>query len=107
MSLDRAGYKTNAPLRPISHSCLSESSRRGRVNRAIGNGQAGLGENAVNDLFGAIVVQRVQRIAPAREIATQERGLVPCGVFLVLGMERFQKKFALRYQSIDSFCILH
>jgi hypothetical protein len=80
---------------------------RERVKHGIRNGQACVGENAVNDLFSAIVVQRVQRIAPAREVATQELGLVPCGIFLVLGMEGLQKKFALCCESIDSFCILY
>ena len=65
------------------------------MNQAIGHGQTCVDENAVNDLFSAIVVQRVQRIAPAREFATKELRLVPCGVFLVLGMEGLQKKFAL------------
>src|ERR1017187_4111299 len=75
--------------------------------QGIGNSQACLGENAVNDLFSTIVVQRVQCIAPAREVATQELGLAPCRVFLVLGMESLQKKFPLCYESVDSFCILH
>src|ERR1035441_5260144 len=47
------------------------------ASTAIGNGQARLGDNAVNDLFSAIVVQRVQGVAPAREFATKELGLVP------------------------------
>jgi len=42
------------------------------MNQPIGHHQACLGENAVNNLFGVIVVQRVQRIAPTREVATQE-----------------------------------
>jgi hypothetical protein len=77
------------------------------VNQAIGHGQTRVDEDAVNDLFSAIVVQRVQRIAPAREVATQEFRLVPSGVFLVLRMEGLQKTFALCYQPVDSFCILH
>jgi hypothetical protein len=67
--------------------CSLKSQWLGRVNEGIGNGQACLGENAFNDLFSAIVVQRVQRIAPARELATQELGLAPNGVFLVLDVE--------------------
>jgi hypothetical protein len=77
------------------------------ASTTIGNSQARLGDNAVNDLFSAIVVQRVQGVAPAREFATKELGLVPCGVFLVRDVEGLQKKFALCYQPIDSFCILH
>jgi hypothetical protein len=77
------------------------------VNQASRHGQACVGENAVNNLFGAIVVQRVQRIVPTSKVATKEPGLVRFGVFLVLGVERFQKNFALCYQPIDSFCILH
>jgi hypothetical protein len=77
------------------------------VNQGIGNGQACLDDNAVNDFFGATVVQRVQSIAPARDFATQELGLAPRGVFLVLGMKTLQKKFALNYQPIYRFCILH
>jgi hypothetical protein len=86
---------------------LVAQTREPNASTAIGNGQARLGDNAVNDLFSAIVVQRVQGVAPAREFATKELGLVPCGVFLVPGMEGLQKKFALRYQPIDGFCILH
>jgi hypothetical protein len=73
----------------------------------IGNGQACLDDNAVNDFFSAIVIQRVQGIAPARDFATQELGLAPYGIFLVLRMKALQKNFALCYQSIDSFRILH
>jgi hypothetical protein len=100
-SENRLGYATIA---------LNSSWRRTsepNASKAIGNGQACLGDNAVNDLFSAIVVQRVQGVVPAREFATKELGLVPCGVFLVPGMEGLQKKFALRYQPIDGFCILH
>jgi hypothetical protein len=77
------------------------------VNQGIRNGQACLDDNAVNDFFGATVVQRVQSIAPAREVATQKLGLAPYGVFLVLDMKVLQKDFALYYQPIYSFCILH
>src|ERR1035441_9378860 len=37
------------------------------ASTAIGNGQARLGDNAVNDIFRAIVVQRVQGVARSEE----------------------------------------
>jgi hypothetical protein len=66
-----------------------------------------LGDNAFNNLFSAIVVQRMQGFAPAREVATQELGLVARRVFLVLGVVDLQNEFTLFYESIYSFCVLH
>ena len=66
-----------------------------------------LGESSHNDLFSAIVVQRVQRFAPPREFATQEFGLAACGIFVALGVECLQKKHPLRHQSVDRLRILH
>jgi hypothetical protein len=73
----------------------------------VGNVQARLGSNAINNLFSAIVVQRMQGFAPAREVATQELGLVARRVFLVLGMVGLQNEFTLFYESIYGFCVLH
>jgi hypothetical protein len=73
----------------------------------VGNVQARLGNNAINYLFSVIVVQRMQSFAPAREVATQELGLVARSVFLVLDMVSLQNEFTLIYKSIYSFCVLH
>jgi hypothetical protein len=73
----------------------------------VGNVQVRFGSNAFNNLFSVIVVQRLQGFAPAREVATQELGLVARRVFLVLGMVGLQNEFTLIYESIYGFCVLH
>jgi hypothetical protein len=72
----------------------------------VGNGQVCSGDNAGNDVFRVIVVQSVQRAAPAYQFATHKLSIPPYGVFLVLDMEALQKQFALFYQTIDGFCVL-
>jgi hypothetical protein len=64
---------------------------------AVGNGQARPGDNAIHNVFRVIMVQGVQRAAPAHQFATRELSFYPRGVFLVLIMEALEKEFALFY----------
>jgi hypothetical protein len=91
----------------LSGILVARTSERKTSASTVGNVQASLGDNAFNNLFSAIVVQRMQGFAPAREVATQELGLVARRVFLVLGVVGLQNEFTLFYESIYSFCVLH
>jgi len=72
----------------------------------LGNGQACLDQNAINNLFSTITVQRVYGTAPACKATTEKLSMEACRISIVLGVVGFQKESALFYQAIDSFCVL-
>jgi hypothetical protein len=104
---DRCLLGDNRFLVVLTQILAAQTSEPNASTLAIGNGQACLGDNSVNDFFAATLVQRVQSIAPTRDFATQELRLAPYAVFFELGMKTLQKNCALHYQPIYSFCILH
>ena len=61
-----------------------------------GNSQACLDQNPVNNLFCAIAIQCVYRVAPPSEAATEELDMKPCGIFVVLAMIACQKAAEIR-----------
>src|SRR5580658_4926819 len=112
-NVQRLGNRASSSLRSdrfvvlLSGILVSRMSEPSSSASTVGNVQVRFGSNAFNNLFSAIVVQRMQGFAPAREVATQELGLVARRVFLVIGMVGLQNEFTLFYESIYGFYVLH